>query len=206
MLIACNRQFIPNECRESWTKQFCDVLFPKYWYEVFKIANNLEKNSCVLEVGCGQGDVTSIFCYLGFNNVISFERDIKMYKVAVNKLDALFNRTDIILLDTFPNARTYESDVLVLVNCVYTDSTTTKKDYIDYLKEIYKKAGCPRTVILEVIDLEYDIEDDNFPYHVRLNESEVKSMFPNSIMRSIENYKYPINKKTKRLYIITEIQ
>ena len=88
LLIAFNRQFIPNECRVSWTQQFCDVLFLKYWYEFFMIANNLEKNSWVLDVGCVQGDVTSIFCYLGFNNVISVDRYIKIYKVAVNKLDA----------------------------------------------------------------------------------------------------------------------
>ena len=49
-----------------------EAKFPKYWEIVFKELYPLDKNLKVIEIGCGQGDVTSILCYLGFYNVRSY--------------------------------------------------------------------------------------------------------------------------------------
>ena len=205
LLTAYNKKFIPNEYRRSWSEQFCDPTFPKYWYEVFKASNCLERNLRVLEVGCGQGDVTSIFCYLGFTNITSYERDKSMNQVAVTKIEKLFNRTDIIKAESFPTLEKNDSDILVLVNCVYSDGATCKEEYIQYIQRMYKMSGKPRYFFLEVIDPSYNLPDENFPYHVRLSEDEVKAMFPQAEIDRIETYRFPQNKRTKRLYIIRNI-
>lgn len=206
LLTAYNREFIPNESRRSWSEQFCDPTFSKYWYEVFKVAKNLDRNLRVLEIGCGQGDVTSIFCYLGFKSICSFERDDTMNQVAINKLENLFNRTDIIKKESFPTLEWYDSDILVLVNCVYSDGATNKEEYINHILLMYNMAGKPEIFILEVIDPSYNVPDKNFPYHVRLSEEEVRAMFPQAEIDSIETYRFPQNKRTKRIYIIREIK
>ena len=206
LLTVYNKKFIPNEYRRSWSKQFCDTTFPKYWYEVFKAADSLERNLRVLEVGCGQGDVTSIFCYLGFTDITSYERDKAMNQVAINKIENLFKRTDIIKNESFPTLEKNESDILVLVNCVYSDGATNKEEYIQYILRMYEMSGKPGYFFLEVIDPSYNVPDENFPYHVRLSEEDVRAMFPQAKIDSIETYRYPQNKRTKRLYIIRVIK
>lgn len=206
LLTEYNKQYIPDESRRSWSEQFCDPTFPQYWYEVFKAAVGLDRNLRVLEIGCGQGDVTSIFCYLGFEQIDSFERDCVMSQVAENKIKYLFNRNNIIKTESFPSAGLYKSDILVMVNCVYSDGAINKEEYMEIIRKMYDMAGKPQIFLFEAIDPSYDIPDDNFPYHVRLSHQDIQSMFPASTIESIETYRYPINKRSKRLYIISDIR
>lgn len=37
--------------------------------------SRIPSNKRVVEIGCGQGDVTAIFCQLGFSRVSSYEKD-----------------------------------------------------------------------------------------------------------------------------------
>lgn len=41
--------------------------FPLYWQKVYDIMEKIDRKLKVFEIGCGQGDVTTIFCYLGFS-------------------------------------------------------------------------------------------------------------------------------------------
>ena len=56
--------------------------------------------------------------------------------------------------------------------------------------------------VLQVIDASYTCEDLDFPVCIRLNPQDVESMFPMSKISSYLTYKYPKNKRTKRLYVI----
>ena len=58
-----------------WSKQYCEDEFPRYWQVVYSILEKLDRKLRIIEIGCGLGDVTTIPCYLGFDKVISFEKN-----------------------------------------------------------------------------------------------------------------------------------
>lgn len=200
LLIAYN-QTIPVSSRYSWTQKYLEQKFPSYWYIVYDELSHLNRSLHILEIGAGQGDVTSIACYLGFKNITSYERIDRDAFIANKKLETLFGMKDIVKATEFPNG-TEKADVLIIVNCVYADGVKTKKEYINKLKNLYDKAGCPKYILLEVIDVSYDVVDEVFPHYVRLSENDILLLFPQAKINSVETYRYPINKRTKRLYII----
>ena len=60
MLVEYNSHYIPKECRRSWSNRFCEPKFPSYWEKVFEELQFVDRSKRIIEVGCGQGDVTSI--------------------------------------------------------------------------------------------------------------------------------------------------
>ena len=202
LLTEYNNKCLKKEFSSSWSNQYCQATFPKYWYEVFNACESLNKHLRVLEVGAGQGDITSILCYLGFKNIIAFERDKENASLAQEKLKHLFSANSIIRNENFPTSNIFKSDILILVNCVYADGIRSKKEYLDQIKLIYSSAGSPSIFIFEVIDAEYDAPDEIFPFYVRLSKNDILDLFPSSDILGIRTYQYPENKKTKTLYII----
>ena len=202
LLTDYNRKFIKEESRNSWSNQYCESSFPKYWYEVFKASESLDKNLRVLEVGTGHADITSIFCYLGFKDIISFEREEENANIANEKLKHLFSVDSVVRHESFPCSGQFNSDILVLVNCVYAEEIHSKEEYKKQIIKIYSSAGCPRIFLFEVIDSEYVIPDKIFPDEVRLSKEDIHEMFPTSDISGIRTYQYPENKKTKTLYVI----
>ena len=188
-----------------WNTQFCNDTFPYYWTLTFNILNSLNRNNLVIEIGCGLGAVTSILCYQGYTNILSFERDPRLANMASTRLKELFGRTGIVLPVEYPSATQYNCDILILVNCSYGDHTNSKKEYKESLCKIYNSAGKPRYFILEVIDDSYILHDDEFPEHIRLNKNDIMQMFPSYSIKSWATYKYPINGKCKTLYLIERI-
>lgn len=185
-----------------WSKQYCKKPFPKYWKTVFQIMKGIDRNYRVLEIGCGQGDVTTIFCYLGFKKIESFE---KLSALAVNarrRVNDLFNRTDVIFHGEFSIGQHIDCDVLVLVNCAYKDLAVSKHDYEKLMKDYYTAAGSPQYFIMEVIDSSYTLSDEEFPEHIRLSQEDVIRMFPDFKIQSWKTYIYPENRKSKTLYLI----
>lgn len=201
MLVNYNSTSIPICSRNKWSKQFLEPVFPKYWEAVYEILKMQNRNKRIIEIGCGQGDITSIACYLDFKHVIAYERDYLMGSVAQKKILSLFGKTNIIRHEQFPQCKEH-ADILILVNCVYPDEATTKDEYQDKIMFFYNYAGRPSLFILEVIDSSYTNEDNDFPAFIRLNTDDIIAMFPNAIISSCETYSYPQNKKSKRLYII----
>jgi protein-L-isoaspartate(D-aspartate) O-methyltransferase len=63
-------------------------------------------------------------------------------------------------------------------------------------------AGNPKYYLLEVIDDSYKNEDPTFPFAIRVNRKDIEKIFPLSKISSWETYKFPVNEKTKKLYLI----
>lgn len=200
MLIAYNKT-IPEEARYSWSKQYLSADFPRYWKVVFSELSRLDRSLRVLEIGAGQGDITAICCYLKFNNIKAYERNYNDFAIADDKIKALFGRQNVLVNCNYSNEE-IDCDVLILVNCVYTDKCHNKQDYVSILKGYYETANRPRIFILEVIDPSYSIPDEEFPTWVRISGEEIRSMFPRAEITNVETYKYPENKRSKKLYII----
>ena len=185
-----------------WSKQYCEKTFPKYWEIVYSILQPLNKSCKVLEIGCGLGDITTILCYLGFEHVVSFEKDKQICSAAQRRIAKMFDRNDVVLNENYPNNKRYTADILILVNCAYADMAETKQEYLDLMQEYYVCAGYPKYFLMEVIDSSYTQKDEELPEHIRLNCNNVKELFPDCKICSWETYKYPTNRKSKTLYLI----
>lgn len=185
-----------------WSKQYCRKPFPKYWKTVFRIMNDIDRRSRVLEIGCGQGDITTIFCYLGFEKIVSYEKVSALAANARRRVHDLFNRADVISLGEFSGKIHIDSDVLVLVNCAYKDLAESKDGYKKLMMDYYTAAGKPHYFIMEVIDTSYSLPDDEFPEHIRLSHEDVRKMFSGFKIQSWPTYTFPENRKSKTLYLI----
>lgn len=205
LLRTYNIEHSADNTLAPWNKQYCDVAFPKYWEIVYSILKSKDKNSRVIEIGCGLGPITSILCFLGFVHISSFEKDIVLANRAKERIKDLFCRDNIVVPMEYPGKKLFESDILILVNCAYATNTTTKREYLDNLRYFYEHAGNPQSFILEVIDDSYNQLNDDFPMHIRLNKQDVYDTFPNSLIKSWASYEYPKNRKSKTIYLIERI-
>ena len=201
MLRQYNTIHIDDVSGGGWNKMYLQRNFPDYWKRVFIIANMLPRSLRVLEIGSGFGFVTSIFAYLGFNTIVGFERDSQIANSASDRLKSLFNREGIIRSELFEN-QFCPSDLLVLVNCVYSDGLKSKEEYLRQILSYYEQAGSPHYFILEVIDESYKEANDVFPPIVRLGKNDIVNLFPNLKIQSWPTYVYPKNHISKTLYYI----
>ena len=201
MLRQYNTIHIDDVSGGGWNKMYLQRNFPDYWKRVFIIANMLPRSLRILEIGSGFGFVTSIFAYLGFNTIVGFERDSQIANSASDRLKSLFNREGIIRSELFEN-QFCPSDLLVLVNCVYSDGLKSKEEYLRQILSYYEQAGSPHYFILEVIDESYKEANDVFPPIVRLGKNDIVNLFPNSKIQSWPTYVYPKNHISKTLYYI----
>jgi SAM-dependent methyltransferase len=201
MLRQYNTIHIDDVSGGGWNKMYLQRNFPDYWKRVFIIANMLPRSLRILEIGSGFGFVTSIFAYLGFNTIVGFERDSHIANSASARLKSLFNREGIIRSELFEN-QFCPSDLLVLVNCVYSDGLKSKEEYLRQILSYYEQAGSPHYFILEVIDESYKEANDVFPPIVRLGKDNIVNLFPNSKIQSWPTYVYPKNHISKTLYYI----
>lgn len=201
MLRQYNTIHIDDVSGGGWNKMYLQRNFPDYWKRVFIIANMLPRSLRILEIGSGFGFVTSIFAYLGFNTIVGFERDSHIANSASARLKSLFNREGIIRSELFEN-QFCPSDLLVLVNCVYSDGLKSKEEYLRQILSYYEQAGSPHYFILEVIDESYKEANDVFPPIVRLGKDNIVNLFPNSKIQLWPTYVYPKNHISKTLYYI----
>lgn len=192
------QQFVP------WSKMYIKSQFPKYWKIVFEILSKLEKELKIVEIGCGLGDVTAILCYLGYSDVISFEKDKQIAELAQIKIKELFGIDNVIRNITYPTEEILNSDLLIMVNCAYKDHVSSKQEYIDLIKCYYEYAGSPKYFIMEVIDSSYNLIDDEFPEYIRLSRDDVNGIFPYADIKEWKTYVYPENSKSKKLYHISK--
>lgn len=202
MLVEYNLTLHKGNC-PSWSSQFLEPNFPKYWQMVYSLLDGIDRNLRVVEIGCGQGDITSILCYLNFTSVVAYERDNQLALIAEDKVNKLFGKTGIVRPNEF-NANTKEkADILILVNCVYVDSISSKNEYLNRIYSWYAAANSPKYLILEFIDDSYKEEDNAFPECVRVNSKDIQRLFPMANIDVYQTYQFPLNKKSKNLYFIT---
>ena len=185
-----------------WSKQYCEEEFPKYWEIVYSILHLFDKNSRVLEIGCGLGDVTAILCYLGFKHVTTLEKDELISRAAQRRIVDMFNMNGVVRNENYPSNKQYTADILILVNCVYAGQTKTKREYLDLIQKYYIYASRPNHFLMEVIDSSYTEKNSEFPEHIRLNRQDVEGLFRNCKISSWVTYRYPQNSKSKTLYLI----
>lgn len=203
-LLSTYNATIPKAYQTSWSKQYLATDFPLYWKRVYQQLEALPRDRRIVEVGAGQGDITAICCYLGFSSIISYERDIIQAELATKKIATLFHRQNVVHPQAFPreDGRREEADILIIVNCVYAEENHNKASYLQQLYSFYVATGYPKLVLLEVIDDSFRIEDPDFPLWVRLSQEDVKGLFPHAEIEAFNTYKYPINKRSKCLYVI----
>lgn len=194
----------PEEIETSpWSKMYSESPFPKYWRLVYRILSDCDRRFKVVEVGGGPGNVIVIPCYLGYEYCKSFEMDQVVAGQATRKIKELFHRDDVIISETFPKCGA-QADLLIMVNCVYKEMGHDKRSYIKTIKTFYEGAGRPKIFILEVIDASYQEPNDIFPEYVRLDRNDILRMFPDKDIQSWATYRYPVNSKSKTLYLIKD--
>ena len=185
-----------------WSSQYCEQKFPNYWETVYSILRNLKKDLRIVEIGCGLGDITVILVYLGFKSIMSFEKEENIAIAAQRTILDLFQKEGIVVNMKYPDGKTIDCDILIMVNCAYATLASSKEEYLKLLKNYYECAGKPKYFIMEVIDSSYDIEDEEFPSYIRLGKVDVVDLFPDHMIKEWETYKYPVNRRSKTLYLI----
>ncbi len=203
MLKEYNRSFVENVIDvPEWFLQYTEDVPPLYWKTVYEILKNEDKNQSIVEIGAGFGDITALLYFMGFNNVISFERDKSLIQYINDKVKTLFNRSGNIINCSYPQELNYSPDVLVQVNCSYYNNSNSKAEYIEQVKSTYQKNGIPRMFVFEAIDDSYREINVNFPHFMRLNQADIINTFPKCQIESFVTYKFPQNRVSKTIYKI----
>ena len=186
----------------SWFLQFIEPEPPLYWKTVFEILKNENKNKSIVEIGSGYGNVTALLYYLGFQKIISFERSEKLTGTTKQKIQELFGINPDVINKSYPQPLEFTPDILIQLNCVYSDGITCKQDYIQQIIRTHQANGKPGMFIVELIDSSFKMNHVDFPDFVRMNEFEVSECFPECLIKSYVTYKYPVNKTSKRIFVI----
>jgi SAM-dependent methyltransferase len=184
----------------AWTKIYTEENPPTYWSELYKILSNLPRENSILEVGSGLGDIVALIKHLGFKSIKGIEKDEKMARIANSKYLHFFEENEVIENDVYPNY-SIDSDILIMVNCVYFDGIKNKSEYLRHLKN-YFDISCARYFILEVIDSSFKVNSEVFPEFVRIDRQDLEVTFGDNIVLSQITYEYPRNTSTKRIYLI----
>lgn len=185
----------------EWTKIYSESSPPVYWNVLKQILNSQSMRASVFEIGSGAGDLLALILSLGFENVSGIEQDPFLTSVANRKLEYFFKRKDIVFHGKYPIS-IIRPNILIQINCIYSDNLVSKEDYLSLLKSFYQNAN-PDIYILEVIDNSFEAESKAFPYFVRLSEKNIQETFAGKKIESFMTYKYPFNTSTKRLYLIS---
>lgn len=185
-----------------WSLGYSNGDIPPHWRITYELLSKFSRDSRIIEVGCGVGDITVIPCSLEFSSIVSYERSTELADAATHKISILFNRTDVVKKGSFPEGNVCLCDVLLVVNCVYTDNVKSHQDYLNNLRLLYTSAGSPTNYILEVIDSSYSVPDPEFPEYIRVSEAEIRNLFPYCKISSFVSYQYPTNRRTKKIYLI----
>lgn len=198
-----NRSFVANVIDvPEWFLQYTEDVPPLYWKTIYEILKNEDKNQSIVEIGAGFGDITALLYFMGFNNVISFERDKSLIQYINDKVKTLFNRSGNVINCSYPQELNYSPDVLVQVNCSYYNHSSSKAEYIEQVKSTYQKNGIPRMFVFEAIDDSYREINVNFPHFMRLNQTDIINTFPKCQIESFVTYKFPHNRVSKTIYKI----
>jgi len=186
----------------SWYLQFVDPKPPIYWETTYNILKDVNKNKCIIEVGCGYGNITALLYFLGFQKIISFERSEKLAKITNDMIQQLFGKKPEIINQSYPQKLFIKPDILLQVNCVYKENATSKNEYIKQIKQTYHSNGTPDIFITEFIDSSFTECHQDYPNFLRMSESEIFEIFQGCNIKSFLTYEYPRNKTSKRIYVI----
>lgn len=201
------KQYNANFAKEhsdlpNWFFQYTENVPPLYWKTVSNILKTEDRNQSIIEVGAGYGDITALLYSMRFTNIISFERDEKLIIHIKDKISILFDKSVHTINNSYPFELDFTPDIIIQVNCTYTENIRTKADHINQINHIYQINGYPKVFIFESIDDSYDEDNSTFPHYMRLNRTDITKIFPKCQIESFATYKYPMNKVSKTLYKI----
>ena len=202
MLKEYNQNLHKKYNLDKWHKIYTEDKPPLYFsiiYEILKNTNN--KNKFIIEIGSGFGDIIALLIYLGFNNIIGFERNKFLAELSDRKIKDLFGFSDnYILNSSYPMKLENKPDIYIQVNNVYVDNIQNKEDYIKRTLDWINYNGKPKTCLIEFIDGDHKTNSKVFPDYVRLSKDDIKEMFNEYSIKYFQTYKYPINTSSKILY------
>jgi len=198
-----NSNLIKNEpSLPEWFLQYTSPKPPIYWKIVGQMLYDENRDLKIVEVGAGCGDVTSLLCWMGFKIVTAIERDPHLVKVVLDKIDSLGGSDVVVLNALYPIKLDFKPDILLQVNCIYSDCCIDKDSFLKSILESYKYNGIPKVFLFEAIDESYQGDNPTFPTFVRIGLKDIKELFPNCKIFKQTTYKYPTNRITKVMYKI----
>lgn len=184
----------------EWFFQYTEDVPPLYWKAVYEILKDEDKNFSIAEIGAGYGDITALLYFMGFRKIVSFESKNHLCKRIDDKIFELFRLKANTINKTYPYKLDYQPDILIQVNCVYSENVKNKEDYLKQIRMNYQINGIPKIFIYEAIDDSYQEENEIFPKFLRLNKADLKQLFPRCQIQSFATYRFPKNKVSKTLY------
>lgn len=186
----------------SWALKYTGTTIPFHLFMLNGILDVLPKSLSCLEVGCGGGDILALLAYKGFNTINGYEMDYQLCSIAQEKLSVLFHRRNVVIPQKFSCENYLTADILIQINCVYSEDCKTKDEYLNKIKNFYKYAGYPSIYVYEAIDAKYMTSDVIFPQITWLYPTDIQKIFPNCKITSFIS-RYQLHKSVfKRIYII----
>lgn len=186
----------------EWFLQYTSPKPPLYWRVVGQMLHDEDRSQRIVEVGAGCGDVTALLCWMGFEKVTAIERDPRLVKIVLDKLDSLGESDVVVLNALYPIKLDFKPDIIVQVNCIYSDRCIDKESFLKSVLESYEYNGIPKVFLFEAIDESYIGDNPTFPAFVRIGLKDIKKLFPNCKIYKQTTYLYPTNRVTKVMYKI----
>jgi hypothetical protein len=203
LLREYNKNFAkPHFDLPEWFFQYTESNPPLYWKTIYQVLNDKNKNYSVVEIGAGFGDITALLNFMGYKNIVSYERDSRLCNNIKDKIISLFGYRPKVINAAYPEKLNYTPDILLQVNCIYIDGIKNKEEFVKQIRTCYETNGVPKLYILEVIDDSYKADNDIFPKYIRLNRLDIRQLFPMCEITEYKTYIYPKNKVSKTLYCI----
>ena len=188
--------------------EWCDIYQqenpPAYWIQTGLALKRLPKDYFCVEIGSGFGDIIALLLHLGFKKVVGFEKNPILASLAAKKIATLFGKSDCIINTEYPYVLNQRPNILILVNCVFSEDIYDQKQYLDRLLQWQRFNGVPEIYIFEVIDSSFTNPHPNFPEIVRVKKETIENTFSDFNVTSDLTYIYPKNKSTKRLFVISQ--
>lgn len=184
----------------EWTSIFRGASPPAYWTALAAALSSVTRDAYVVEVGSGAGDILVLLWSLGFTRITGVERDPDLVRVSRRKLSTLCPgaRTPQVVRGTWPYVSVRSPDVLVRVNCVYSEGATSREVYLDALARITQAP----LIFLEMIDASFTTWHPAFPPEVRVSADDVARVFPNHRASRVPTYVHPQQSSSKSLYCL----
>jgi hypothetical protein len=170
-----------------------------YWSVLASLLADHPPTHCV-EIGSGAGDIAVLLSHYAKGSVVAVERCPELSSLCRRKLAALGLGKWTVLNDEYPVRTDPPPDLVVMVNCVYTDRIGTKDAYLERLREWRSYNGLPRCFVVECIDP--NPGTDAYPDWVRLTAQDVRNAFPRAVIVSSPTYRPPRNHTAKTLHAV----
>lgn len=173
-----------------------------YWSLLADMLSRIPPVHC-LEIGAGAGDVTVLLSHYASGSVVAVERDPELASYCEEKLNHLGRTRTTVVAASYPVAVDPQPDLVVMVNCVYADTLSSRTDYAERLRVWRTHNGVPQRFIFEAIDP--CPGGPEYPSWIRLGPHDVRQIFPECRITAHDTYRPPRNRTAKTMYVVEEV-